>query len=174
MTFTGDKPAGASVLRCLRGGLIVAGVLLVNDVLLSGSFLLSAFVVPIWLLLEIAKAIFGRNSRPATIRRILISLVTLGLVFGNAWLQSRMARANAERIIKACTHYRTGKGVYSTKLTDLVPRYLRSVPRAKYALIFWDSFYEVSHDEHTLMWVEVPPFGRPYYDFEKAQWRFMD
>jgi hypothetical protein len=166
--------AGNSVLRSLRGSLITAGILLVLDVLIFGSFTISFFVGPIWLLVAVAKAVFQRKNRPLAAKRIGIVLVTLALVFGNAWLEARMARANAELIIEACTRYQTDKGIYPTKLDDLVPMYLHSVPRAKYDLFAGDFFYLTYKGQHSLMWVAIPPFGRPDYQFEKAKWGYLD
>jgi hypothetical protein len=169
-----EKPGRVGVLRGLSGSLMTAGVLLALDVLLYGSFLFSFFVGPIWLLFAIAKAIVRRNNWALALKRVLIPLITLGVVFGNAWLQSRVARVNAELIIDACARYKTNTGVYPAKLGDLVPGYMRSVPRAKYALLWGDFFYMDYKDQHSLMWIEIPPFGRPFYDFEKAKWGFLD
>ena len=168
-TVTGTS----NVFSNLRGSLITAGVLLALDVLVYGSCLFSFFVGPIWLLVAIAKAIFRRNSWTLSTKRILIPMITLGIVFGNTVLQNGMARRHAEMIIKACTIYRADKGVYPTKLDELVPAYLSSVPRAKYDLFAGNFFYMIA-DEHLLMWVELPPFGQQVYDFEKAKWTHLD
>jgi hypothetical protein len=165
---------GPGIFARLHGSVIIASMLLLVDVIASGSFLLSFSVGPIWLLFAIFKVIVRCNDRPLAIKRIFIVLVTLGFVFGNAWLQSRIARSNAVLIIHACADYQAKNGVYPETLGELVPAYLHSVPRAKYALIFGDFYYIGYHGEHSLMWVEIPPFGRPYYMFEKAKWGYLD
>jgi hypothetical protein len=116
-------------------------------------------------------------------------VLTLGLVLGNAALQSRIAQANAERIIRVAEEYRAAVGTYPAKLADLTPRYLPSVPRAKYTLgPFGDFWYisttpsdphraivaRVASDRHVLMWVALPPFGRRVYVFEEARWGSLD
>ena len=105
--------------------------------------------------------------------RVAIPLVTIVLVFGNASLQTRMALANAERIINACTQYRDANGTYPMTLDILVPQYLHSVPRAKYALMLGEFRYTGFNDEPTLMWVAIPPFGHWDYRFEKARWVYL-
>jgi hypothetical protein len=55
--------------------------------------------------------------------------------------------------------------------TDTV--YLPTVPRAKYILFAGDFLY-LTYKGHRLMWVEIPPFGRPYYDFEEAKFGYLD
>jgi hypothetical protein len=163
-----------SFLRKVRGSLIGAGVLLGIDVVVSGSFLFSMLLGPVWLLVAIPKAIIHRRDWRVSVTRVVIPLVTLVLVFGNASVQSRMARATAERIINACTRYQATNGIYPKTLGILIPKYLDSVPRARYALIFAEFRYWELNGQHTLMWVSVPPFGRPYYKFEEARWGYLD
>ena len=165
---------GTSFLRKVRGSLIGAGVLLGVDIVVSGSFLFSVLLGPIWLLVAILKAIIRRRDWPVSVTRVVIPLVTLVLVFGNASLQSRMAQANAKRIINACTRYQATHGVYPKTLEILIPKYLDSVPRARYAVMFGEFRYWELNGQHTLMWVSVPPFTRPYYKFEEARWGYLD
>ena len=154
--MSGDH--GSSIFGGLRGSIIIAAVLLLMDGVFYGCFLLSFFIGPIWLLFAIVKAVIRRNKWLLSIKRILIPLVTLGVVFGNAWLQARTAHANAELIIHACTQYQIDKGQYPKTLGDLVPEYLHSVPRAKYALSFggYDYFCNKYDGQLPLMWVELP------------------
>lgn len=169
-----SSESGVSFFRKIRASLIGAGVLFGVDIVIYGSFLFSVFAGPIWLLVAVAKAIFRRSDWGVSVARIVIPVVTLVLVFTNASLQSRMARANAERIIDAATRYGAATGAYPKTLDMLVPKYLDSVPPAKYALAFGDFMYTEFKGEHTLMWVSVPPFGRPYYKFEQARWGYLD
>jgi hypothetical protein len=163
-----------TLLREIRVALVGAGVLLVADGVVYGSFLLSAVVCPTWFLAVAARAIIRREDWRLSIARVAVPLITLGIVLGNAALQSRIARANAERIIDAVTRYRAAHGSYPRAIDALAPRFLDSVPRAKYALAFATFKYFEFRGEHTLMWVSVPPFGRPYYSFEKARWGYLD
>ena len=182
-----------SFISNIRGSIVCSVVLFVMDVLLFGSYLFSILIGPIWLLVAIVralKAIFARTSWRVAVTRIVIPLVTLALVFGNAKLQSRIAESNAERIIKACTQYRADNGVFPETLTMLVPKYLKSVPHTKYTLGMEDFKYIVPKGEpvqdetsgeitykstqHMLMWVVLPPFGRRTYTLETASLGHID
>jgi hypothetical protein len=163
-----------SAIDGLRGGLILAALLLGYDAMLSGSFLLTLFVGPIWLLVAITKTLIRRNNLSLSMKRIVIPLVTMGIVFANAWLQSRIAHVNAELIIHACTQYQKSHGTFPPTLQALVPEFLSSVPRAKYSLVLGDYFYSEWEGKHDLMWVQIPPFGGPYYMFEEARLGYLD
>ena len=164
----------SELLRGIREPLIGAGVLLVADIAVYGSFLFSAVICPVWFLAVAARAIIRRENGRLALARVTIPVIALGIALGNAALQSRIAQANAERIIDAALQYRAAHGAYPRSVDALVPRFLDSVPRAKYALAFANFKYYEFKGEHTLMWVSVPPFGRPYYNFEKARWGYLD
>src|SRR4029077_12640957 len=157
----------------LRGSLVLGALLLGYDVL-TGSYLMTLFGGPIWLLVSLIKALIRRNNWSLSLYRIVIPLVTMGLVFANARLQSKIARSHAELIIQACKQYQKSHGIFPPTLHALVQEYLRSVPRAKYSLIFGDYWYSEWKGRHDLMWIEIPPFGRPYYIFEEARWGYLD
>jgi hypothetical protein len=160
-----------SYLRLIRGSLVGASVLLVFDVALYGSFI-SAMVCPIWFLVSLVKGIKKRPGWVVGLSTITIPVLTLAIVTGNAALQSNIANANAERIILACEQFRTATGKYPDQLAELVPKYLSSVPRAKYALTFSDFRYRNQEGNHLLMWDKSPPFGRRIFDFENRKWRY--
>jgi hypothetical protein len=160
----------ASYLRLIRGTLIGAFVLLAFDVF-YGTFI-SAGVCPIWFLVSLVKAIKKRPGWVISLSRIVIPVITLAIVVGNAAIQSKVANANAERIIVACEQFRTATGKYPNQLGELMPKYLSSIPRAKYALAFSDFRYRSLGGNHLLMWDERPPYGRRSYDFEHRKWRY--
>jgi len=157
-------------LRRIRGSLVGAAVLLAWEAALSGSFLVSILVCPVWCLVSLVKNVIWRPGWRVALSRTVVPALTLGLVLSNAALQSRIAHANAERIIKACEQFSAANGRYPSKLDELVPGYLPAVPRAKYCLMDCDFWYLEYKDRHTLMWVAIPFFSRPYYDFEERRW----
>jgi hypothetical protein len=109
--------------------------------------------------------------------RLLAPIITLILVVANYNVQGKIAMANAGRIIQACEEYRKNNGAYPERLDDLIPRYLNSVPRAKYCLQSSDFRYFVSPEppqNPILHWYQVPPFGRKVYDFETGEWHYVD
>lgn len=160
----------APYLRMIRGSLLGGFVLLAFDVLF-GSFI-SAGVCPIWLLVSLVKASKKRPGWEIGLSRIVIPVLILAIVAGNAAMQSKTANANAERIIVACEQFRAATGKYPNQLDELVPKYLSSIPRAKYALMFSDFRYRNLDGNHQIMWDERPPFGRRIYDFELRKWRY--
>jgi hypothetical protein len=80
---------------------------------------------------------------------------------------------NAERLIEACERYREANETYPERLGELVPRYLNSIPRAKYCCS-WGEFWYFGAPRPLLLWYEIPPFGRKIYNFERGTWRYLD
>ena len=157
----------------LRGGLLLALILLFVDGVLDGSYILSLAVCPIWLVVAFIRASIGSSDNAVRAARVLLPQVTLLLVFTNYNLQAKMAMGNATRIIQACERYREANGSYPDRLVDLVPRFLGSVPNAKYCL--GDASYRYRGPPvNTLAWTQVPPFGRRVYLFSEREWRYVD
>lgn len=168
--ITSDKQV--SFFRLIRASLIGAFLLLAFDVI-YGSFI-SVVICPIWFLVSLVRTIIKRPGWGAGLARLVIPVVTLFIVGGNASLQAKIANANAERVIAACEQFRAATGNYPEQLTELVPRYMSAVPRAKYALTSSDFRYWNMDGNHQLMWTENPPFGRRIYDFENKKWSSLD
>ena len=160
----------ASYLRLIRGSIIGAFVLLVFDAV-NGTFV-SAGVCPIWFFVSLVKAIRKRPGWGIGLSRIAIPVLSLAMIAGNATIQSKIANTNAERIIVACEQFLATRGNYPDQLDELVPKYLSSIPRAKYALMFSDFRYRNLEGNHRLMWAENPPFGRRTYYFEHREWHY--
>lgn len=157
----------------LRGSLICLLVVFLWDVVLSGSFLFSFFFLPIWFVAAVIRAIVLRPGWGVAFDRILMPFVAGLLVVANCYVQGRIARANSERLIQACEQYREASGAYPERLDDLVPRYLSSVPRAKYCC-FLGEFMYWGPPRAFFWWVEIPPFGRRVYDLETGEWSYLD
>ena len=99
-------------------------------------------------------------------------LLTLAIAVGNGNLQWRISDANAEQVIKVCEEFRVANGRYPRELDELVPKYLSSIPPAKYCLDgrFW---YFNSEGHCSLMWVRYG-FYRRIYDFDEKRWGNVD
>lgn len=161
----------------IRESLIVAAVLVFLDAVVSGSYLYSLFVCPIWFIVALIRAMIQRASPGVAVARILIPVITGVIVFLNGSVQNNIAKSNAVRIVDACEQYKAANGAYPAKLNDLVPKYLSSVPPSKYCLMFNQFFYFANPEEPVttmLDWVELPPFGRPTYNFEERRWGYLD
>lgn len=108
------------------------------------------------------------GKKPAGAAKALIfaamTVVALGMDFAN----KTIARGRAEDIIAACRSYKDKTGAYPETLQALVPDYLKSVPRAKYTVL-WSSFH---YGEGRLAWMIVPMTVMPSYDLDAGSWSF--
>jgi hypothetical protein len=102
-------------------------------------------------------------------------LLTLGIAMSNGCLQWKISDANAERVIKACEEFRVVNGRYPTKLDELVPKYLPSVPPAKYCCMFGNFWYcNMDGHDHCLLWWSRYGFYRRLYHFDEKRWGNLD
>jgi hypothetical protein len=161
-------------LIAIRGTLICSLVVVFIDVVVDGSYIFSALVCPIWFLAAVVRAIVRQPSLAVAAARILVPVVTGLLVIANFSLQGKIAMSNAARVIEACEQYREVNGTYPERLSELVPHYLSSVPRAKYCFMCGEFGYYSGSPQPILFWSEFPPFGRRVYDFETGKWRYLD
>lgn len=147
--------------------------LLFFDVIFSGSFLWSFLDCPIWFLVSILKNAIQHPGWRLALLRIAIPALTLGLVSANDAFQYGIGKANAPRIIAACEEFHAANGKFPKTLDELVPRYMPSIPRAKYCLV-WGDFLYMNYGHPMLVWYVVPPHGRKIYDFEDRRWNYLD
>lgn len=160
-------------LTAIRGTLICALVVIFFDVVVSGCYMFSFFVCPIWFVVGAVRSGIQRPGLGVAAARVLIPIVTFLLVDANCSLQRTIAMGNAERLIEACERYRQANGAYPERLAELVPRYLNAIPRAKYCC-FQGEFWYIGAPRPLLLWYEVPPFGRRIYNFERGDWGYLD
>jgi len=162
-------------MTAVRGSLISLLVLVFLDVVLDGSYIFSALVCPIWFLVAVVRAIASRPSAGVAAARVLMPLFAGLLVAANFYLQGSIAMANAARLIQACEQFREANGAYPERLGDLVPRYLNSIPRAKYCCFESEfAYYYEPPPGPILWWEQVPPFGHRFYNFDTGEWRYLD
>jgi hypothetical protein len=178
------KPAAAcSVLR----GLAVPSALFVLDGLILGQGVLTALVAAGAVVVSAPLALVAKTKHREEaflrhLRRAIVYPATAAAVIGFVALGNLHARHTADGVIAACDAYRTAHGRYPTKLDDLVPELLPSVPRAKPTLMFGSFFYvdgssvtgEDGKQRPSLMYVQIPPFGRPVYLFDEKRWSYLD
>jgi hypothetical protein len=163
-----------SALAPLRGSLVVASVVICFDIVFCGFYAMSSLVCPVWFVVSIAKAIIQRPGARVAAIRIAIPVATLLFAITNYSVQKNVAMANAERIIRACESYRVVNGAYPDELSQLVPLYLSSIPRAKYCCS--DDTFRYAHvaGRHALVWYLYPGFLRRSYVFETQTWHYVD
>jgi hypothetical protein len=161
------------------GSLAGAGVVYTIDAFVLNQGALAVVVALAFLVALVPAVIVGALRRDWTkarrgILRGGIFAVAAVAVLGTNALQNEVARRRAEVVIDACERYRVMNGRYPEKLGDLVPGLLPSEPRAKYVLVFGSFDYQAHPDRHTLGYVALPPFGRPYYVLEERRWGYLD
>ena len=110
----------------------------------------------------------ARNRASRAIQYLLLGLATIGtLRFHEA-----TGRKNAQRVISACESYRRQDGKLPDRLEELVPEFLSDVPPSRYTVLFNHFWY--FPDAGLLGYVVFPPFGRRTYNFNTAQWNYLD
>jgi len=150
------------------------------DAWVLGQGAIAFLVAAIAVLVAVAKglaALAGKRGRAAAVQLGvgLLWVTTVALTFVTVRFHASHAQARAETVVSACKAYKAANGAYPNALQDLVPRYLPAVPRAKYTLTFGEFLYHrTPHDETMLMYTQIPPFLRTFYDFEKDRWSTLD
>ncbi len=164
------------VIAASRTSLRCAAALICFDVVLDGSYLWSILVCPIWFLVSVVKSLIERPKWAVGLFRVAIPAMTLGIVLASTAIQWTIAEGKAVQIINACEDFHAANGRYPKTLNELVPRYLKSVPRAKYCLISGEFVYSSNEESGRciLWWCKILPFGTEVYSFEDKRWRFID
>jgi hypothetical protein len=127
----------------IKASIGTAFVLLAWDAAITGSFLLSFMVCPIWFLVSILKNAIQRPGWGLAIPRIAMPALTLGLVLANGAVQQRVGEANAPRIVAACEAFHVANGRFPRTLDELVPRYMPSFHVRSIALPVANSFIRI-------------------------------
>ena len=152
-------------------------ILFVADSLMGGAGL-GAMIAVILLfgnLLLMLINIKNRRIRNYRIISSLLLIVTIGMATGVVLINKHVGHKNATILISSIEKYRTEIGRYPKNLSMLVPDFISSIPRCAYRPSGYNDFkYFENNGHHILLWVETPPFGRPLYDFESREWRYLD
>lgn len=160
------------LLRGNRGSVVAAAALLAWDGALFGTCLTAWVFCPIWLLVSLLKNASERPGWGLALVRIGIPAVTFGLLWVNNAVQLGVAEANARRVVAACEQYHAANGRFPENLDQLVPRFMSSVPRAKYCLAGHFAYHNFGTPR--LYWQVVPPYLRKIYNFETRSWSYLD
>lgn len=104
----------------------------------------------------------------------LASILSIGLTVATVRFNWHMGQKNAERIIEAVRAYQKDHGgAYPEDLEALVPDYLDGVPLSRIGIMSGYRYW-IDGERASLMWIQVPPFGRPGYDFAEDRWWYLD
>ncbi|MHC5537640.1 hypothetical protein ACYOEI_05350 [Singulisphaera rosea] len=158
--------------RGIKRSVIAAAVLLAWDGAMFGTYLMASVFCPIWFLVSLLK---NANERPGwglALVRIGIPAFTFGLLWANSAVQFGVAESNSRRVILACEEYHAANGRFPEKLDELVPQYMKFIPRAKYCMAGHFAYHNFG--EAKLYWVVVPPHLRKIYNLERRSWSYLD
>lgn len=156
---------------------VTAFLLFVVDAFVLNQGILALVILLVVLPFILVRALFALKNRPLLKQRFLsvfIYAFAAVLIMGSINANNATAKKRAITITAACEEYRLKHGVYPQALSDLVPVFLKRIPRAKYAVSNSRFEYRAGQDGHTLMYTSMPPFGREYYVLEEKQWRHLD
>lgn len=84
-------------------------------------------------------------------------------------VNNHLATDRADEVISAVDKFHSRHQHYPTSLRELVPEYVKEIPRAKYTLLFGSFYYSDSEGKPNLMYYGWPPFERRNYRFTCEQ-----
>ena len=146
---------------------------LVMNLPFLGSFGAGLLAVVLGVLVILRKRARKQGTR-LLLAMSLASILTVGLNIGTVRFNWWLGQRNAERIVEAVRAYQKDHGgAYPPRLQDLVPDYLGRVPRSRLGIM--SGFrYSIYDGKPSLLWIKIPPFGRPGYDFVESRWWYVD
>lgn len=177
------KPAqeGVTEKRPWAVGIAVGFLLLVFwgfDGLVMNVPLFGCLAAGLLALVVLVMGLLRRKNRKPMARLLialsLASILSIGLTVAMVRLNWHMGQRNSERIVEAVRAFQKDHGgAYPESLEELVPHYLDRVPRSRIGIMS-DYRYWIDGDRASLMWIQIPPFGRPGYDFAESRWWYAD
>jgi hypothetical protein len=166
---------GAMNPHALRRTIIIAVCLYVFDGLVVGEGVIGVFVFLVAFLAGGIRILTAAHSKDHTLARLhaarigVYFLMAVAIV-GTLYVNNRIARHQAERLIAACRQYETKYHRLPDRLQELVPEFLPGVPRAKYTVMYGDFTYLTSEKSYRLYYVAFPPLTRAIYSFKSGRW----
>lgn len=171
-----DPPGGLLFHVCAAVLLYFFDALLLSQGAVAG---IATFVMVLLGIVRVARgggvAVVGRHIRSGFALTVIYPIMMASVV-ATIWANNRIARGRADEIVAALKLYRSENGDYPVRLAELVPRYMPVVPRAKYTFSFNEFDYHYDPRDHRgyLMYVALPPFGRPTYWLGRDAWGYLD
>lgn len=147
------------------------------DAFFFGQAVIAFFLCVTGALYYPLRAIQARNDGARLRLRLAKAAVTsiAGFAALGAIVQGNvMARERAESLIAAVERFHAKHGRYPGRLEEMVPEFVAEIPRAKYVVIADRFRYSRSGSRHSLVYMEMPPFGRRIYTFEDREWTTLD
>lgn len=148
-----------------------------GDVFWLGQGVIAALMFLVgWFILLMGLWSIVRRDREKAKARGLTAFLLMGtavLAIASIGANNALAAKRCDRLIGACEQYYAKYNKYPDDLGQLVPEFVEAVPVAKYTMTFNTFSYHAS-DQHRILYVSLPPFGRRYYNFEEHRWGYLD
>jgi hypothetical protein len=155
----------------------IAIAALVADVAI-GMFCFSLMLCPVFAIVAVVRLLTAQSTkRPAQwsaialVAGVVAPALAIAALLGNA----AYARSRARTVVAAVESFHEHEGRWPARLSETVPKYMPSIPRARLALTMGEFDYMVVPDGGPhLTWVVMPPFGRQFYVFDEKRWGSLD
>jgi hypothetical protein len=163
----------------IRFSVIVAMLIMFDAFVFASNFIMLVLLVLMILIpRKLFKAIQQRADR-LVFKQQLISAGVYAIAFVLSIaafnLNNDVARQRLITIAAVCEQYKQKYGEYPAELPKLIPEFINEIPAPKRGFLMTGQFrYSAGKDRHIIMYVKLPPFGRPYYVLETKQWGYVD
>lgn len=174
--FTGKTGQEKNVIRF---SVIVAMLIMLDAFVFASNFIMLVLLVLMILIpRKLFKAIQQRADRPVFKQQLIsagVYAIAFVLSIAAFNLNNDVAGQRLTTIATACEQYKQKYGEYPAELPKLIPEFINEIPAPKRGFLMTGQFrYSASKDRHVIMYVKLPPFGRPYYVLETKQWGYVD
>lgn len=155
----------------------MAVALIIIDAFVFNQGVISGLIGTWMLLVALPRAVFFTKApelKRYRLRRAAVFIGAAVLVFAYTFGNNQVAEKRAEALIVAVKSFKEKHHRYPAKLEELVPDFIDRVPAAKDTLLFNSFIYSSTPENHSLLYVAMPPFGRRVYSFERNEWFSLD
>ena len=149
--------------------LIIAVALVLIDVVLGLGLgaMIGLIAVIVALIAACGRLRDGRGELTNAPRVVAVYLAVVLTSVGLLGFEARLAERNAAPLIAACNRFKAERQRYPSQLSGLVPDFIPTVPRARFALVANEFRYEPNRP--SLYFVGMF-HGIFYYDFQTSRW----
>ncbi|MFH1117767.1 MAG: hypothetical protein V1792_27925 [Pseudomonadota bacterium] len=161
-----------------RSAVATAIFLFILDAFILGSpswAVFTAGVVILWMIPRTLVALIRKEPSTAVRGITLAVYVVMAAASFSAYTANmHLAKERSDDVIRAVDGFHSKYRRYPKSLDEVVPEFLKSVPRANYKLLFGNFRYVHSEDKPFLMYYGWPPFQRLYYNFASKTRTMLD
>mgnify|MGYP006293129437 CR=1 FL=1 len=163
--------------KFMRRSIIIAVFLFSFDAFVLNQDIIAFITLIIVLPILVISAMIYKTDKFLLKKRLItcsIYFIMAILILISNIINNRISISRANILIYACEKYKEKNNTYPKDLSALVPDFIDKIPIAKYTLLFNRFFYIARKNSHSLFYMDLPPFGRPTYLFERRYWVYID